>query len=68
MQYTIEHVQISTIEPGDTVIHDGKMKTVCRNNIDKDAFMGVTLFGDCYKMGRKLVQKVKIHRALPVVA
>lgn len=68
MQYTIEHVQISAIQPGDTVMHYGNMKTVCRNNIGKDAFMGVTLFGDCYKMGHKLVQKVNIHRVLPVVA
>lgn len=68
MEYTIEHVQISTIQPGDTVMHDGKMKTVCRNNIKHDSFIGVTLFGDCYKMGRKLVQKVIIHRALPTIA
>ena len=68
MNYTIEHVQISKIKSGDTVMHDGKMKTVCNNNIGRDDFMGITLFGDCYKMGRKLVQKVNIIRAMPVIA
>lgn len=68
MQYTIEHVQISTIKAGDTVMHRGVLKTVCRNNLGMDSFMGITLFGDCYKMGRKLVQRVNIHRSMPEMA
>lgn len=54
-------VHISEIRPGDTILHtDGKIRTVCRNNIRKDNFMGVSLFGDTYRLGTIPVKKLLI--------
>lgn len=50
-------VHISTIQPGDTVLHYGEVKTVGIKN-RKRGFMGVTLFGDSYRLGTQLVKKV----------
>lgn len=58
MNYTIEEVHISTIQGGDTVEHNGEMKTVSFNNIKRDSFMGTSIFGDSYMIGRKLVKKI----------
>lgn len=54
---TIE-THISTIVAGDTIIHNGEMKTVTSTNIKFDSFMGKTLFGDSYNLGYKKVIKV----------
>jgi hypothetical protein len=54
----IEPVHISQISAGDTIEHDGVLTTVCANNIKRDSFMGITLFGDSYKSGHKSVNKV----------
>ena len=51
-------VHISQIKWGDTVIHNGEMKTVGKNDIKYDSFMGTSLFGDNYKSGTKLVKKI----------
>jgi len=56
--YTTEEVHISTIKGGDTVIHDGHMRTVGFKNIKYCSFMGTSIFGDSYKIGRTLVKKV----------
>lgn len=41
----VVEVHISEIRPGDTILHtDGKIRTVCRNNIRKDNFMGGVSF------------------------
>lgn len=56
---TIKQVHISTIVNGDTIIcRDGIIRTVGRNNIKRDSFMGVTLFGDSYNLGTILVDKI----------
>lgn len=56
-------VHISEIRAGDTILHtDGKIRTVCRNNIRKDNFMGVSLFGDTYRLGTISVKKLLISR------
>lgn len=55
--YDVKLVPISQIFAGDTIIHDGVMKTVSPTNI-KRGFMGKTLFGDSYKAGHMKVQKV----------
>lgn len=55
---TVEKVHISRISPGDTVIHNGEVKTVCRNNIKIGGFMGTSLWGDSYHSGYKLVERV----------
>lgn len=51
-------VNIHDIKPGDTVFHNGQQRTVCRNNIIDGGFMGRTLFGDSYLLGRKPVIKI----------
>ncbi len=56
--YTIKEIHISEISHGDTILHtDGKITTVCRNNIKK-AFNGITLFGDSYRLGTLPVKKI----------
>jgi len=55
----IIEVHISEIRVGDTIIClDGYERTVGPQNIKKDKFMGVTLFGDSYKLGTIKVKKV----------
>lgn len=51
-------VHISAIKVGDTVKHDGAIRTVCANDLKSCPFMGITLFGDSYQLGYKLVDKV----------
>ena len=58
--YKRTEVKISEIKAGDTILHtDGKVRTVCNNNIKK-GFMGITLSGDSYKLGRLPVIKILI--------
>ena len=64
MKYEIKPTHISKIKQGDTVMIDGEMRTVGNDNI-KNAFMGITLFGDSYRFGSQPVQKVVIYRAMP---
>lgn len=63
MQYKITPCHITDIRQGDTVMHDGAMRTVSGNNIGRCPFMGRSLFGDTYKLGTELVQRVDIERA-----
>lgn len=55
----IKKVHISTITNCDTIIcRDGVIRTVGQNNIKRDSFMGITLFGDSYNLGTILVDKI----------
>ena len=65
MKYEIKPTHISQIKQGDTVMIDGEMRTVGNHNIKHDEFMGLTLFGDSYRLGSQPVQKVVIYRAMP---
>lgn len=67
MKHRVEEVHISNIRPGDTVMHEGKMRTVCVKDIKTGGFMGTSLFGDSYHSGYKLVERVIIERAIPEV-
>jgi len=58
--YPTKEVHISTISAGDTVLHNGELHTVSRNDINSGGFMGTTLFGDSYSLGRRSVVKVLI--------
>ena len=50
---------IKDIRIGDTIIdNDGKRKLVSQGNIKYNEFMGLTLLGDCYKLGTKKVRKL----------
>lgn len=62
MNTTEEKVHISRIRIGDTILHNGEVKTVSGNNIKRSSFMGVTLFGDSYSLGYKLVTRINIKR------
>lgn len=53
-----QSVHISQIKAGDTVLHNGEVKTVSGTDIKQDKFMGTTLFGDSYLLGNKKVTKV----------
>jgi hypothetical protein len=59
----VKQVNISQISIGDTVIHNNKIMTVGKNDIKKSSFMGITLFGDSYSIGNKLVSKVIFKKA-----
>ena len=54
----MEEVHVDCIKVGDTVIHEGELRTVCRNNIGGDTFMGRTLWGDSYRLGTVPVKRV----------
>jgi len=56
--YTTVKKHISQISAGSTIIHNGEMKTVSGNNIKFSEFIGVSLFGDSYNIGNKLVEVV----------
>ena len=67
MKYSIKEVHISTIKVGDTVEHNGELKTVDRESMGREPLMGPTLWGDSYMMGHKPVKKAIIHRAMPYI-
>jgi len=54
--YCIE-VNIEEIRAGDTILHNEKLTTVCDYDIKYCSFMGISIFGDTYTMGRKKVTK-----------
>lgn len=58
----IKKVHINNIVAGDTILHLGKVKTVCKDNIKYCKFMGTTIFGDSYKLGQQKVLKVILRR------
>ena len=59
--HTIKHVHISEIKQGDTILHNGEMKTVSGNNIGGNPFIGKTLFGDSYNIGHKPVSLITFN-------
>jgi hypothetical protein len=59
-------VPLGQIKVGDTILHNGKLKTVSRSNIKHDSFMGLTLFGDSYHIKRKVI-KCKIFNGLKFI-
>lgn len=59
-------IQLDQVRIGDTILHNGKLKTVSRSNIKHDSFMGLTLFGDSYHIKRKVI-KCKIFNGLKFI-
>ena len=58
-------VDIQDIKIGDTIIgNDDKIKLVSKGNIKYNKFMGLTLFGDCYKLGTQKVRKLIYKKAV----
>ncbi len=62
----MKQVHISTITGGDTILHNGEIKTISENNIKHCGFMGKTIFGDSYNLGYKLVTKIIDKKNLQV--
>ena len=58
--YTLSDVHISTIVGGSTILHDGHLRTVCNSNIKRSEFMGITIFGDSYRLGQDPVKRVTL--------
>ncbi|WLY87218.1 hypothetical protein [Vibrio phage vB_VibM_83AMN] len=55
---TYKAVNIESIKAGDTIQHNGELRTVCSSDIKYNAFTGTTIFGDSYKLGYLEVIKV----------
>lgn len=64
IEYEIREVHISLVRPGDVVCFCGNLMTVGRNNIKRNEFTGITLFGDCYMLGLKPVKIAVIKHAV----
>ena len=63
----IVEVHISTISIGDSIIcNDGFERTIGKNNIKKDSFLGISIFGDTYRLGRLPVKKVVYEKSNPL--
>ncbi|MEB0262888.1 hypothetical protein [Mucilaginibacter sp. 10I4] len=58
--YIIKEVHLSEIRAGDTILHDGEIRTVGKENIKK-GFTGITLFGDPYRLGMIPVKKITFY-------
>jgi hypothetical protein len=57
-----EVVPVSAIRVGDTVVNkNGQEVTVGKNDIKNDKFIGITLFGDSYKLGTEKVTRIVHH-------
>lgn len=63
-QVAVRKVHVSSIRAADTVFHQGKAQTVCAKDLKSDAFMGRTLFGDSYVLGRKLVLQIVMNTGM----
>ncbi|QVV97416.1 hypothetical protein 2017DRC82_0070 [Vibrio phage ICP1] len=59
-------VSLNQIKAGDTVLHDGKLKTVSPCAIKRDPFMRVSVWGDSYHIKRKII-KCKIFNGLKFI-
>ena len=55
----IEEVHKTAINAGDTILSDnGVTKTICREDITLNSFVGRCICGDCYRLGKRLVKRV----------
>lgn len=56
----IEEVHKTEIKGGDTILSDnGDTKTICAQDITLNSFVGRCICGDCYRLGKRLVKRVK---------
>jgi hypothetical protein len=56
--YNTEKIHIDLLRVGDTIVHNGEIKTISGNNLKRNTFMGTTVFGDSYHSGNKKVTRV----------
>lgn len=57
-----EQTHKTAIRAGDVIEHDGRVVTLCARDIKRDSFMGVTIRGDSYMLGRKPVIRLRPYR------
>ena len=56
----IEEVHKTAINAGDTILSDnGDTKTICAQDITLNSFVGRCICGECYRLGCKLVKRVR---------
>lgn len=58
MKITMKHK--SEIKIGDTIMHNGELRTICKRAFSHDEFMGLLIFGDSYRLGYQLVEVVDL--------
>lgn len=58
MKYTKTKIHISEARQGDTILHNGELKTLTNSYIKRCPFMGVSIWGDSYQCGNKPVIRV----------
>ena len=59
--HTLKITHITQIKQGDTIIHNGRLTTVCKNDIKKDNFTGVSIFGASYPRYIDVLTFIKIQ-------
>jgi hypothetical protein len=52
-----KNTHIQDLRQGDLVIVDGEQRTIGRDALKRDSFTGLTLWGDSYRLGTRLVPK-----------
>lgn len=62
MGFHFKMTHISDIRPGHVIERDGDLVTVGEDFIKRCPFMGVSLYGDTYALGTKLVKRAIITR------
>lgn len=62
MNQVESHVHITAIKAGDTILHRGRLRTVCKQDITTSPFTGLAIFGDSYKMGFEPVKRIDFVR------
>ena len=53
----IEKVHISRLRIGDVIKHNGYFRTIGKDDIKFSSFMATTVFGDSYRLGKRLVTR-----------
>lgn len=53
--FDILEINKKEIKAGDLILIDNEVKTVCKNNITFDNFMGISIFGNSYPKVKKVI-------------
>ena len=59
MATDIDHIHIVLLQAGNTILHDGKVRTVCSKDLTHIEGMGPAVFGNTYRLGTKLVKRLE---------
>lgn len=63
INYEIKLTDKKAIKVGDTILHNGELKTINTNDITTSQMMGLCIFGDSYNLGYKQVKKAIVYHA-----